>query len=118
TLNRLAEMAVYAGCLIQMALLAYNPGAQLPRAEDRAAGEHLLSVLAAVPGDVLVPYHGYLTTVVGKPSHAHLMQVHDILKFGDERSARLAEQFRVAMRHTAFDAIGLDDRTNSYFMQD
>jgi hypothetical protein len=113
-----AEAAVYAGCFIQMALLGYDPGAQLPRAADRAAGEHLLKVIADVPGDVLLPYHGYLPTVVGKPTHAHFMQVHDIMKFGDERSARLAEQFRVAIRQQAFDAIVVDDNRNYYFMRD
>jgi dolichyl-phosphate-mannose-protein mannosyltransferase len=118
TRDGLAEAAIYAACLIQMALLGYDPGAQLPRAVDRAAGDHLLTVLAAVPGDVLVPYHGYLSTAAGKPSHAHLMQVHDILKFGDERSAKLADQFRTAIRHRAFDAIVLDDTTSYYFMQD
>jgi len=114
----LTEAAVYAGCVVQLALLGYNPAAQLPRAADRAAGEHLLSVLASVPGDVLLPYHGYLPTLVRKPSHAHLMQVHDILKFGDERSAALSEQFRVAIRQAAFDAIIVDDATSYYFMRD
>lgn len=118
THHRLAEAAVYTGCLIQMALLAYSPGSQLPRTDNRAAAEHLLKVLSAVPGDVLVPYHGYVSTAVGKPAHAHLMQVYDILKIGDAQSAKLAEQFRSAFRQTAFDAIVLDDTTHYFFMGD
>ena len=118
TLGAVAAGALYAACLVQLALLGYNPAAQVPRAADRAAGDHLMKVLAAVPGDVLLPYHGYLTTAVGKPSHAHFMQVHDILKFGDERSVKLRQQFRVAIRQAAFDAIVLDDRAGYYFIAD
>lgn len=113
---RFAEAAVYAVCLVQLGLLRYDPRAQIPRAADRDAGEHLLRVLAAVPGDVLLPYHGYLPTVVGKPSQAHLMQVFDILKVGDEHSARLAAQFRSAIRHATFAAIVLDDQKSYFFM--
>ncbi|HUR33861.1 MAG TPA: glycosyltransferase family 39 protein [Vicinamibacterales bacterium] len=113
-----AEAAVHATCLVQMALLWYDPRVQVPRPGDWAAGEHLLSVLASVPGDVLLAHHGYLPTRVGKPTHAHLMQVFDILKVGDEQSARLAAQFRSAIRQKSFAAIVLDDTSSYFFMQD
>lgn len=113
---RWADAAAYAVCLVQLGLLGYDPRPQIPRAADRDAGEHLLRVLAAVPGDVLLPYHGYLTRAAGKPSQAHLMQVFDILKVGDEHSATLAEQFRSAIRSTTFAAIVLDDQKGYFFM--
>ena len=114
----LAEVAIYAGCIVQMALLGYDPQAQLPRAADRAAGAQLLTALAGVHGDVLLPYHGYLPTVVGKPSHAHVMAVFDVLKLRDANSTALAQQFQSAIRQSAFDAIVLDDRANYPFMSE
>jgi 4-amino-4-deoxy-L-arabinose transferase-like glycosyltransferase len=111
-----AEAAIYVGCLVQLVLLGYDPRTQLPRAADRVAGEHLLELLASIHGEVLLPYHGYLPTVVGKPSHAHVMQVFDVLKIRDAHSASLAEQYRSAIRQSAFDAIVLDDRVNYFFM--
>jgi hypothetical protein len=115
TMRRFAEAAVYVLCLAQMVRLGYDPRAQLPRPADRAAGEHLLQVLGGLQGEVLVPSHGYLPTLVGKPSHAHLMQVFDVLKVRDAQSASLTEQYRTAIRQSAFGAIILDDRTNDFF---
>ena len=46
------------------------------------------------------------------------MQVFDVLKIHDAQSARLAEQFRSAIRQSAFDAIVLDDRVNYFFMHE
>ena len=118
TYRRFAEVAIHAGCLVQMALLGYDPRKQVPRAADRAAGEHLLQVLSNVHGEVLLPYHGYLPAVAGKPTHAHLMQVFDVMKIRDAHSESLAAQFRSAIRHSAFDAIVLDDTVNYLFMPD
>lgn len=115
---RFGEASLYVACLIQMALLWYDPRAQVPTAADRAAGEHLVSVLDNLPGDVLVTHHGYLPMMVGKPSHAHMMQVYDILKVSDEQSAKLADQFRTAIRARTFGAIVLDDAASYFFMQD
>jgi hypothetical protein len=75
-----------------------------------------VSLLASIPGDTLVPYHGYLASAAGKPSHAHLMQVFDVVKIGDARSADLVEQFRSAIRRKRFGSIVLDDRV-LYFLK-
>ena len=110
--------AAYAACVLQMALLVYDPRAQVPRAADRAAGEALVRTLQAIPGDALVPYHGNLSRAAGKGIHAHLMQVFDILKLGDARSAALAADFRAAIRGRTFGAIVLDDRSEYFFKAD
>jgi Dolichyl-phosphate-mannose-protein mannosyltransferase len=112
----IAEAAVYAACLLQLGLLGYDPRTQVPRAADRDAGEHFLRTVAGIQGDVLVPYHGYVSTVAGKPPQAHLMQVFDILKVGDAHSATLAQEFRAAIRDAAFGAIILDDPKTYYFL--
>jgi hypothetical protein len=116
--RRIVEATVYAACLIQLGLLGYDPRAQIPSAADRRAGEHLVSLLASIPGSALIPYHGHLASAAGKPAHAHLMQVFDILKLGDDRGARLAQEFRSAIRQKAFGAIVLDDRFDYVFKPD
>jgi hypothetical protein len=116
--SRRRETGLYAACLLQMALLWYDPRPQIPRAADRAAGERLVALLRSVPGDVLVPYHGSLAREAGKAPHAHLMQVYDILKLGDARSAQLAAEFRAKIQRRAFGAIVLDDRFEYVFHRD
>jgi hypothetical protein len=114
--RRAAGAALCGACVVQLVLLGFDPRAHIPRAADRAAGEHLVSLLASIPGDTLVPYHGYLASAAGKPSHAHLMQVFDVVKIGDARSADLVEQFRSAIRRKRFGSIVLDDRV-LYFLK-
>lgn len=112
------EAATYTACVLQLGMLAFDPRTQIPRAADREAGAHLLRLVAGIPGDVLVPYHGYVSTAVGKPPQAHLMQVFDILKVGDTHSAQLAEAFRSAIRAADFGAIILDDPNTFFFTPD
>lgn len=108
----------HGACFLQMALLVYDPRQQVPSAADRAAGAHLVRELEAIPGDVFVPYHGNLSRAAGKSVHAHLMQVFDILKLGDQRSAALAEDVRSAIRRQTFGAIVLNDRFEYFFKSD
>jgi Dolichyl-phosphate-mannose-protein mannosyltransferase len=112
----IVEAAIHVACVLQLGMLGFDPRTQIPRAADREAGEHLLRLVAGIPGDVLVPYHGYVSTVVGKPPQAHLMQVFDILKVGDTHSAALAAEFRSAIRNADFGAIILDDPNTFFFM--
>jgi len=113
--GRIVAMAACAACLLQFALLGYDPRPQIPGAVDRAAGGRLVSLLESIPGDALVPYHGRLSSAAGKRAHAHLMQVFDILKLGDVRSEALGRDFRSAIRRKDFGAIVLDDRSDYFF---
>jgi hypothetical protein len=113
-----AHIAIYAGCLAQMIGLGYNPRAALPRAGDRRAGEQLLRTLEGLKGDVFVPYHGYLAALAGKPSHAHVMQVFDVLKVGLPESEALAEEHRAAIREHRFGAIVLDEPETYFFIRE
>src|SRR5262249_15125324 len=116
--TRLATVVLSSACLMQLALLGYDPRGQIPRAADRAAGDALVALLASTPGDVLVPYHGRLSSAAGKGAHAHLMQVFDVLTIGDARGARLADDFRSTIRRRDFGAIVLDDRSQYVFRPD
>jgi hypothetical protein len=96
-------------CLVQLLALLYDPRAQLPAPGSREAWRDLISVIAATPGDVLVPQHGYLSTLAGKRSFAHSMAVHDVLRAGRATDAgRLALQFHEALIDHQFGAVIVD----------
>ncbi len=64
--------------VVQLALLVYNPARHVPTPADRAAGEKLVSRIAAIHGDVWIPHHGYLAILAGKRSFAHAVALDDI----------------------------------------
>jgi hypothetical protein len=74
-------------CLIQFGALLYNPRRFVPGAADRDAGDRLVREIAALPGPVYVPQHGWLATLAGKPPHAQGQAVLDILRSGDHVAA-------------------------------
>jgi hypothetical protein len=86
--GRTALVAAITGFL-QLALLAYDPRAQLPTAADRAAGEELVARIRATEGEVWIPDHGYLAVRAGKRGSAHGMAVIDLLQ-GSDRAAAAA----------------------------
>lgn len=63
------QTAIYALCLLQFGLLAYNPLDHLPSAADLAAGKRLISELEAAEGEVIMFAHGYLAHLAGKPGY-------------------------------------------------
>ena len=54
-------------CVVQLLVLFYDPRPQLPAPGSRAAGRHLVGVIETIPGEVLLPQHGYLAALAGKP---------------------------------------------------
>ena len=106
---RLEALALGA-LLLQLAILSYDPLAQLPTPADRAAGERLVRTLAATPGRVLVPQHPYLLAMAGKPAHADYGVLFDLVTYGGgETARRLLEEARAAIAEGRYDAIVLDD---------
>ena len=83
--HALAGLALVAG---QLALFAYDPRDQVPTRADRERGDALVALLAAEPGPVLVPYHGYLARRAGKADSAHAMAVIDLLQSDATDAAR------------------------------
>ncbi len=75
--------------LLQLVLLVYNPGKHLPTAADRAAGEHLVARVQALPGEVFVPHHGYLARLAGKRDSAHTLAMDNV--FLDDNGAARAD---------------------------
>jgi hypothetical protein len=71
--------AAGAGLLLQFALLAYDPRPLVPTAADAAAGDALVARIAAIPGEVYVPNHGYLARRAGKREFAHTLAIDNLL---------------------------------------
>jgi hypothetical protein len=113
---RAAETTVCLVCVLQLAVLLYNPAKLVPSVDDLKAGNELVSKLRAVDGEVLVPFHGYLAALAGKQASAHEMALGDVFR-GDNRQvqARLNEGIRAAIIGGRFKAIVVD--TNRWFMR-
>jgi len=101
---------VYAGCAAQLAWLVFDPRPHVPTAELRTANDELVRVIGSYPGEVFVPFHGYLPVMAGKRAYSHQMMLKDVL-----RSSREAEKdilkadIRRAVRQRQFDAVIIDN---------
>ncbi len=105
----MASLAVASVCLLQLALLAYDPAAQIPTATDVAAGRSLVAAVRAVPGDVLVVSHPWYGVMAGKPSHVQAAAYFDIVRSADAGARRRAQgSVADAVRHQRFAAIVFD----------
>jgi 4-amino-4-deoxy-L-arabinose transferase-like glycosyltransferase len=95
--------------LVQFTLLAYNPLLFVPNAADRKAGDHLVETLAGIPGDVMVPGHGFLPYLAGKPRYAHEVAVKNLTRIdrGPVRE-KLEKEFNDAIAARRFSALILD----------
>ncbi len=101
-----------AAVLAQLALLSYDPRAQLPTSDDRDAGHRLVAALRAVDGDVFVVSHPWYGVLAGKPSTAHAAALGDVLRGDDRRlAARVRSQLADAVHTQRFAAIVFDETT-------
>jgi len=98
-------------CMLQFAVLLYNPMRLVPRAEDVAAGRDLVEKLRRSAGTLLVSSHEYLLPMAGKPEHFHVMPFMDVVKSGNGTvERRLLEDLRDALRTQKYSLIVLDGR--------
>jgi hypothetical protein len=80
---RRGESLACATLLCQLFALLYHPlRGHLPGPEDaaRAARAAWVERLRAVPGAVLLPYHGFYPTLAGKPASMQLLPIDDVLR--------------------------------------
>lgn len=96
--------------VVQFGALAYDPSPAIPGPEDREAGRRLVEGLSSLEGEVLVPAHPYLLALAGKPGHAHLMAISDVLRAGEsETRTRLQEEIERAMASRRYGAVITDE---------
>jgi len=91
--------------LAQLAWLVYAPGALVPSAADRRAGDAVVERLAQVPGEIFLPHHGYLARRAGKREGAHTLAMDNVF-LDDKGPARgaLEREVREALAARRFGA--------------
>ena len=68
------------GVLFQFFLLAYNPRAQIPSNQSFLATESFFAQVSLLPGEVYIPFHGFVSRYAGKRSYAHQSAILDVLR--------------------------------------
>lgn len=107
--RRMLEPYFYFVCVVQFALLLYNPFAQIPTKEDREAGRAFINTVAQLPGDILMPYQGYLPSLCGKKCCAHEGAINDFRKAHDGPiKAKLMDEISRALTERRFDWVVLN----------
>jgi 4-amino-4-deoxy-L-arabinose transferase-like glycosyltransferase len=98
--------------LVQFALLAYDPRAQLPTAADKAAGDRILELISRTDGPVFMPFHSYLPALAGKEVYANRSGIKGIL---DDEShpqrAKLSKSLNEALTSRYFSLVIVDNNT-------
>ena len=103
---------VYLGFLFQFVALYFNPLSGkmvIASARQRAGGDEFMRKLRAMPGEVYIPYHGYIARQAGKPSHAQLLATIDVLRVHDTTSARLQADLDSAFARHRFSAVIMEE---------
>ncbi len=94
--------------------LVYNPLGEkmlFASAHQRQAGDEFIEKLRAIPGDVWIPFHGYIGALAGKPMHVHYMAMNDALVPHDSTSKRFQLQIDSVLSAKQFSAIILDEES-------
>lgn len=94
----------------QFVILFYNPIRQVPTRRDEEAGRAFVRIMAGLPGDIYVPFHGYLPALAGKKMHAQQMAIFDVVRGGDcpIRTA-LIDDIRRRIQNKTFSALIVDE---------
>jgi hypothetical protein len=108
-----------AGLLVlQLALLAYPIGAQIPTAADRTAGAELIAWLRALPGRVVVLRHPWYAAEAGKGTFAQEEGITDVLRSSAPRGARaLRASLRTALDADGVQAVVLDGQFDAHLLE-
>jgi hypothetical protein len=95
--------------LLQLDALRYDVSDQVPTAAQRSGTANAIATIRVINGDVLVFAHPTYGVLAGKPSHASLGGVADVLRGTDEQSANaMRTSLDEAIHSGRFAAIALD----------
>jgi hypothetical protein len=104
--------------LLAFLSLAYNPfGMKMLFASSRQrhAGDEFVAKLREMPGDVWIPFHGYIGRLAGKQSHVHFMALYDALIPRDTTSTRFQHEIDSSLAAFRFSAVILDEENAIYW---
>jgi hypothetical protein len=97
--------------VVQLALVAWIPQAQVPGPGDRAAGDQVVEGLRGLTGRVFFSSHTYLLARAGRPTHAHVMPLMDVIRDGKgPREKALLATLRDSLGAHVWDQAVLDNR--------
>jgi 4-amino-4-deoxy-L-arabinose transferase-like glycosyltransferase len=103
---------VYLAFLFQFVALYFNPLSEkmlIASARQRRGAEEFIHTLAQMPGDVFIPYHGFISRQAGKVTHAQILAALDVLHMHDTTAARLQAEFDSAYSQHRFSAIIMEE---------
>jgi 4-amino-4-deoxy-L-arabinose transferase-like glycosyltransferase len=104
---RRVAVAICAG--VQLALLRYDPAAQIPSRTDRELQRQLAKRIEASGSSIYAPQHAYIPTAGGAVTGAHAWPISDILRSAEPRIQRqLRDDISRAIRSRKFRVIVLD----------
>lgn len=96
---------------IQLFSMKYSPQKLIPSPEDRRAGDRFVNLMRSYEGDILVPFHGYIPSLAGKPAHAHRMAMQDLIqRTKGQARQKLLDSIRRSLDERRFSAIIVDHR--------
>jgi hypothetical protein len=114
--GRITSALLGATLLVQLGLLVYPLGAQIPTAADRVAGTELIARLRSLPGPVVVFRHPWYATEAGKGTFAQEEAVGDVLRSGAPRGRRaLSASLGRALDADHVQAVVLDGSWDLHF---
>jgi hypothetical protein len=98
--------------LLAFLSLVYNPLGQkmlFASSKQRRGGDEFIAKLKEIPGDVWIPFHGYIGRLAGKQSHVHFMAMNDALVPHDTTSVRFQHEIDSSLAAFRFSAVILDE---------
>lgn len=102
---------VWLGLLLQLLALSFDPTGEkmlFAGSRQRAGASEIVKKIAAIPGNVYIPYHGYIARQAGKSTYAHVLATMDVMRMHDTTARRLARDFDSAYA-TGFSAVILEE---------
>jgi hypothetical protein len=78
---------------LQLLPLVYSVGAMMPRPRAAEARAAFVQKLGQAPGRVLVPYHGFYSSLAGKGTSFHVIPLNDLLRAPGNSVVRFEPHF-------------------------
>ena len=109
-LNLRMKSMICLGVLFQFFWLAYDPRTQIPSNQSFLATESFFAQVSLLPGEVYLPFHGFVSRYAGKRSYAHWNVILPVLRLPPPNRGReiLEVSLISAIQNKKFQTIILD----------